>query len=289
MGLREGGPAGPFMLPARHYRVVCYNSPDRTNPSARLIWTDHRFRFRMRNPVMKLPRIAGFRVWSAIAIGLMTISLGSQVDAQKVLKKKKGIALDPPGVPDAAAPLFVAQPKVEGPSPRLMQRLGTDQFRHGSRILCLAYSPNGQILAAGGGSDPIRVWDTATGQQKFICNESWINAITFSPRGSVLVTGGAFKTIRLWEAASGKDAGKLDGHAAPIKALALSPDGTLLASASQDGQIFLWEMLTKKKITELKEHTDEVTCLAFCPSIDVPLFVSGSNDRTVRVWDADNN
>jgi WD40 repeat protein len=178
----------------------------------------------------------------------------------------------------------------DGPqASRLLQRLGTNQLRHGSRILCLAYSPNGQILAAGGGSDPVRVWDANTGQQKFTCNETWINSILFSPRGSVIVTGGEFKSIRLWEAATGKDAGKLDGHKYAVKALALSPDGTLLVSGGQDGVIILWEMLTKKQITALKEHTGEVTSLAFCPAIDVPLFVSGSNDRTIRVWDADNN
>src|SRR6516162_9165140 len=178
---------------------------------------------------MKLHRVVGFRGLIVATIGFLAIGLAAHVGAQKeVAKKKKAIAARVGGdVPAAAAPLFAAQPKIEGPSPRLIQRLGTNQFRHGSRILCLAYSPNGQILAAGGGSDPVRVWDTQTGQQKFTCNETWINAITFSPRGSLIVTGGAFKAIRLWAAATGKDEGKLDGHTAPVKALALSSDGTL--------------------------------------------------------------
>lgn len=173
-----------------------------------------------------------------------------------------------------------------GPS-RLLQRLGTNQLRHGSRILALSYSPSGQLLAAGGGSDPVRIWDAATGQQRYTCNDTWVNAIVFSPRGSILITAGAFKSIRLWEAATGKEAGKLDGHAAPVKALTLSPGGDLLVSGGQDGAIILWEVAFKKKVTELKEHTDEVTSLAYCTGQEI--FVSGSNDRTVRVWDADTN
>src|SRR5947209_18795194 len=190
-----------------------------------------------------------------------------------------------------AIPLLVlAQPTGDGqPAGRLLQRISTGQLRHGSRNLCLAYSPNGQLLVGGGGSDPVRVWDGTTGQQKFTCPETWVNAIVFTTRGSVFITGGMFKTIRLWETATGKEAGQLAGHNAPVKALALAPDGSMLASAGQDGTVILWELTTKKKIIELKQHTDEVTSIAFCPANEVPVLVTGGNDRTVCVWDSDTN
>jgi WD40 repeat protein len=224
-------------------------------------------------------------VWVMLgAVGLLGWLLAGPADAQKLRLKQPGLVQAP--LPDPG-PLVLGQLKEAPPSPRLLQRFGTNQLRHGSRILSLAYSPSGQILAAGSVSDPVRVWDAATGQQKFLCNEIGVNAITFTPRGSLIITGSAFKSIRLWEAANGKDAGKLDGHAAPVKALALAPQGDMLISASQDGVIILWELLTKKKITELKDHTDEVTAIAFCPSFDVPMFVTGSNDRTVRIWNSD--
>src|SRR5262245_49375148 len=130
--------------------------------------------------------------------------------------------------------------KEKQPGPQAMpkdalERLGTVQWRHGSRILCLAYSPNGRILAAGGGDDPIRLWDTDTGLELRNCPEPWVNAIGWSPRGSVLVTGGAFKTIRLWAAANGKELTQIKGHNAAIKSLAVSPDGQMIASGGQDG------------------------------------------------------
>jgi WD40 repeat protein len=226
--------------------------------------------------------------WLAVGIvGTLLLSLSTEADAQKKVKPGKGIA-EP-----AASPAAQAQGNPGPATTRLIARLGTDQLRHGSRILCLTYSPDGQVLAAGGGSDPVRLWDTKTGQQKLTCPETWVNAIVFTPRGSVMFTGGAFKTIRMWETANGKEEAKLNGHNAPVKALALSIGGQTLASGSQDGVIILWEVSTKKKITEIKDHTDEITCLAFSQlrgeDEDSALFVSSSNDRTVRVWDANTN
>src|SRR5437773_39168 len=101
-----------------------------------------------------------------------------------------------------------------------VRRMGTAQLRHGSRIMALAYSPNGRILAAGGGDDPVRLWDTDTGKEIRTIKETWVSALAFSPRGSVLAGAGAFKTIRLWEVATGKEYNKLEGHAAAIRALA---------------------------------------------------------------------
>jgi WD40 repeat protein len=151
--------------------------------------------------------------------------------------------------------------------------------------MALAYSPNGRILAAGGGNDPVRLWDTDTGKEIRTLGETWVNAVAFSPRGSVLVTAGAFKTIRLWEVATGKEYNKLEGHSAAIKALAVSPDGSMLASGAQDGTIILWELLTGKPITQFKGHTDEINGLAF--SADNNLLASASSDRSVQLWDCE--
>ncbi len=165
-------------------------------------------------------------------------------------------------------------------------RLGTTRLRHGSRIMGLTYSHNGRILAAGGGDDPVRLWDTDTGKEIRTLKENWVFALAFTPKDSVLATAGAFKTIRLWEVATGKEFKQLEGHAAAVKALLISPDGYTLASGSADGTILLWEFLTGKIITEFKGHTDEINGLAF--SSDSNFLASASSDRTVRIWDCEN-
>ena len=170
---------------------------------------------------------------------------------------------------------------------RATQRFGTARWRHGSHIQCLAFAPVGQMIAAGGGHDPIRLWDSGTGREVRQCNEPWIRALAFSTRGTVLFSGGELKTIRMWNVADGKEIAQFAGHTSKITALALAPDGSMLASGGEDGTVILWEILHKKIMTQFKGHTDEITSLAFSPDRDSTYIVSGSSDRTVRVWNVD--
>src|SRR5438477_12934997 len=75
-----------------------------------------------------------------------------------------------------------------------------------SAILCLAFSPNGNILASGEVDKKIRLWDAAAGKQIAVLegHARQIAALTFSPDGETLYSASYDKTIRLWDVASGK-------------------------------------------------------------------------------------
>src|SRR4051812_10327319 len=101
-----------------------------------------------------------------------------------------------------------AQPMPDGALPtRSFLRIGTSKLRHGSRILSLTYAPDGQTLAAGGGHDPVRLWNPRTGELIREINEPWVNAMTFTSSGETLVYGGYQKTVRLWSVKQNADAG----------------------------------------------------------------------------------
>jgi WD40 repeat protein len=183
----------------------------------------------------------------------------------------------------------------EGPVPgndtlptRAVRRLGTTRLRHGSRILCLAYDPQGKFLAAGGGPDPVRLWNPATGQEVRHFPDPWVQALAFSPRGNRLATVGALKTVRVWDIDTGKEFARLDGHKAAVKALALPGEGIplFLATGDVEGTIYLWDLQARAPGVRFDlAHNDEVTALAL--SADGKRLVSGGTDRHIHIWDID--
>ncbi len=172
---------------------------------------------------------------------------------------------------------------------RALLRFGTNHWRHGSAIQCLIFSNDALRIAGGGGNDPVRIWDAASGTEIRQLPEPWVRAMVFSRRGGQLVTGGALQIIRIWDMKEGKEVAQLPGHKAAITALALSADNSLLASGGADGMILLWEISLKgiTQIAQFPGHTDEVTSLTFSPDQDSIYLASGSKDRTVRIWHTD--
>ncbi len=176
----------------------------------------------------------------------------------------------------------------EGLPARSVRRFGTTHFRHGSRILCLAYSPDGGSLAAGGGHDPVRVWSPATGEASRQLDDPWVQTLAFLPSGKRLITAGYGKTLRLWDLETGKDV-KLEGHTAAVKALALSNDGAMLLSGDVEGLVHQWDVRSQRSVLRFKAHADEVTALALSPDHENSLLVSASTDRRIHIWDLEEN
>jgi WD40 repeat protein len=85
-----------------------------------------------------------------------------------------------------------------------------------------------------------------------------IQCMAYSPDGSLLATGGGIQStdyaVRLWEVVTGKEIGKFEGHSGTISALAFAADGKTLASGSDDMSALLWD-LTPPKLKAAKDVT----------------------------------
>ena len=158
----------------------------------------------------------------------------------------------------------------------------TDTF---GSVNSVAFSPNGELVAAGTANGEVRLWQVSSGKPLLTCDthSNWVFSIAFSPDGSILASGNEDQTLQLWDVNSGQALKILQGHSYRTMAVAFSPDGNILASGSDDHNIILWDMHSGQLLKTLKGHAGPVRSVAFSP--DESILASGSEDWTVNLWD----
>ena len=118
--------------------------------------------------------------------------------------------------------------------------------------------------------------------------------VLFTPDGHELVTVSNDKTIRYWDVATGEPLRVLRppigrGPEGMLYAAALSPDGRTLAVGGNGFEGVEWceiqliNLATARIERTLPGHASSIDSLAFAP--DGKRLVSGSGDRTARIWD----
>lgn len=114
---------------------------------------------------------------------------------------------------------------------------------------CVAFSPDGSLLAAAGDDGLIRVWQTSdyTVIGEFRANEDCIPAIAFSPDGQILASASDDGIVRLWNVQERKELCALSAHTGIVTSVAFSPNGKLLASGSYDTTILIWDVAAARR------------------------------------------
>ncbi|MGA7919560.1 MAG: hypothetical protein WCA38_07790, partial [Candidatus Acidiferrales bacterium] len=152
-------------------------------------------------------------------------------------------------------------------------------------ITTLAFHPGGRRLAAAARiGEIVMVWRPSTGTP--IGHFAGQNCVAYSPNGKRIAAGGTQQSsnvLIVWDTDNMKELLALRGHDGQVNAVAFSPNGDLVATASADATVRVWEANSGRGLMVLRGHTNAVSSLVFTP--DGQYLVTASHDKTVRAWD----
>jgi WD40 repeat protein/DNA-binding transcriptional regulator GbsR (MarR family) len=150
----------------------------------------------------------------------------------------------------------------------------------------LAFTPQGDLLAAGEKNGSVRIWNLQSLQELPVITHAHSKAVTslaFSPDGRLLATGSADWTAKLWLVAESREVLSVPmRHPANVMSIAFSPSGHYLATGSWDRRVRLWNLDSGTATLEKTfEHKGPVMGVTFAND---DLLASVSLDETVRLW-----
>ncbi len=188
-----------------------------------------------------------------------------------------------------------------------------------SKVNSVAFSPDGQRLACGGGekgffSQPeinglggkmwfeepeVKVWELATGKElRSLKRQSALldNLVLDVPVRSVVwngrwiaASGPGTGEVRVWDTMTGHQVFLLRGNTGGGSCVAFSPNGEYLVCDSateglpSSAQVRVWDMTTGQNTHILLGHGSYVQTLAF--NLNGKQIASGSRDNTIKIWE----
>ena len=154
-------------------------------------------------------------------------------------------------------------------------------------VRSVAFSPDGQTLAAGDTAGVVQFWEPLSGRklQALPAPVAGIGCAAFAPDEITLAAGYGDGSVRLFLTESGEAAGRTAPAGNAVKRMAYSPDArTLATSYAENGLVDLWQTGTGARLSQLRGTRKGIECLVW--SADSKTIAVGNGTGNGTLWDA---
>jgi WD40 repeat protein len=171
---------------------------------------------------------------------------------------------------------------------RTGQMLVAEPNAHNLGITSLTLSPDGRLLASGGGDGTVKLWSTSdlTPVTSYQAHQSSVNSLAFSPDGNQIISIGdnVVKSCN-WQ---NKNCTNVANSQDSLNSLAVASNGQIAFSEvsfliKPENPIFLQDLRSGQSLGTLSGHNDRIVALAYTP--DSRYLISASSDRTIIIWE----
>ena len=156
---------------------------------------------------------------------------------------------------------------------------------HSDRILSVAFSPNGQILASGSSDRTIKLWNPRTGKslKTLQGHRSWVWEIAISPDSKLLASGSYDHTVKIWDIESGECLQTLQGHPSSVLSVRFSQDGKTLFSSGYDQIVKHWDLKTGECLSTWEaDSSNRIWAMEISPNSQY--LATGGDDHSIKLW-----